>query len=105
VFAFLNKALRRLTDKEKAIVTPERHKYSTALIEADGLDVCQASRIPDTKLALAHLAEARRSKPSTITHPHNSCTLNSSMSIHYPHRLRARTRVEQPHFPVPTRRR
>ena len=90
--------------EENAVVTPEGHYDSRGLVEGDHLVVVEASRIPNSNLPIAHLAETGGSESILLAHPDDTGAFNTTVTFGDAHGISANARIEQTNFPVPASR-
>ncbi len=94
------KSLKIHTHEENVVVAVEGHEHTSGLVDGDGLEVRQRTRIPYAKLATAHLAEPCRRDPILVAHPHHTRALDPCVALSNAHRLPSSTGVKQADFAV-----
>lgn len=90
------------TSKEQdPVVTPEGHHNPGGLVESDHLGIVETTRIPDSDLSVAHLAETGCCNGIPLAHPNDTRTLDTTVALGGTHRVSTGTRVEQTNFSIP----
>lgn len=90
--------------EQDSVVTPEWHCNPGALVQDNHTGIPEATRIPNSDLSIAHLAETRGSKSILFAHPNDARALDTRVSISDAHGISASARIKQTNFFVPASR-
>lgn len=71
----------RHTKEQNAVVTPEWHDDSGALVDHEGFHVSKSSGFPNADLPVTHLTETSRGDAIVLSHPDHSGAFDTAMAF------------------------